>query len=92
MHGRSRATLDYVKERRNITLSLPRETLKRIRLIAVERETSVSGLLAERLEELVREADRYAAARRRHLALLEEDLDLGTGGAIRWSRESLHER
>lgn len=81
-----------MKEKRNITLSLSRETLKRVRLIAVERETSVSGLLAETLEELVHEADRYAEAHRGHLALLEEDLDLGTGGEIRWSRESLHER
>ena len=79
-------------QNRNITLSLPAETLKRARLIAVERETSVSGLLAETLKTLVREADRYAHAQRDHLALLDEDLDLGTMGEIPWNRESLHER
>lgn len=81
-----------MKETRNITLSLPKETLKRARLIAVERETSVSRLLAETLEDLVRDADRYEQARRDHLALVEEGVDLGTGGEIGWSRENLHER
>jgi len=79
-------------ETRNITLSLPTETLRRVRVIAVERDTSVSGLLAETLETLVREADRYEQARRDHLALLDEEIDLGTGGEIPSSRESLHER
>ncbi len=87
-----RATLDYVKRTQNITLSLPRETLKRVRLIAVERETSVSGLLSETLAELVRRVDHYEQARRDHLALVEDEVDLGTGGEITWSRESLHER
>lgn len=86
------ATLIYVKDTRNITLSLPRETLKRVRLIAVEREESVSGLLAKTLEELVREADLYEQARQDHMALLDEDLNLGTKGAIDWSRDSLHAR
>ena len=86
-----RATLIHVRNR-NITLSLPATTLKRVRHIAVERETSVSGLLAETLENLVKEADRYERSRQEHLALLEEGFDLGTGGEISWSRESLHER
>jgi hypothetical protein len=87
-----RATLIYVKETQNITLALPKATLKRVRLIAVERGTSVSGLLAESLATLVREEDAYERARRRHAAMLDERIDLGTGGAIDWSRESLHER
>lgn len=81
-----------MRETRNITLSLPKETLKRVRLLAVERETSVSALLSAKLEELIREADQYGQAHQEYLALLEEDLDLGTGGEITWSRESLHER
>lgn len=87
-----RTTLICVKATQNITLALPRETLKRVRMIAVERDTSVSRLLADTLEALVGEADRYDRARREHLRMLDEDLDLGTGGEIAWSRESLHER
>jgi hypothetical protein len=81
-----------VKSTQNITLALPKDTLKRVRLIAVERGTSVSGLLAETLASLVEEEDSYEQAHRRYLALLETDFDLGTGGEITWSRESLHER
>lgn len=81
-----------MSETRNITLALPKALLKRVRLLAVERERSVSRLLAETLEDLVNGADAYEQARQRHLALLDQGFDLGTGGEIRWSRESLHER
>ena len=76
----------------NITLSLPRETLKKVKLIAVERQTSVSRLMTALLEELVRAEDRYEQAMRQHMAVLKKGFDLGTGGAIPWSREDLHER
>ena len=81
-----------MKETQNITLALPKATLRRVRLIAVEQGTSVSGLLAETLATLVQEEDAYERACRRHHALLDDGIDLGTGGAIDWSRESLHER
>ncbi len=80
------------KETRNITLSLPKETLKRVKLIAVQRETSVSRMLAGILEELVAKEDQYEKAKKRHLAILERGFDLGTGGSISWTRDSLHER
>ncbi len=41
-------------ERQNITLSIPRETLKKAKHLAVAREQSLSGLLVEFIEELVR--------------------------------------
>ena len=81
-----------MKETQNITLALPKATLKRVRLIAVERGTSVSGLLAESLATLVREEDAYERARRRHAGMLDDGVDLGTSGTINWSRESIHER
>ena len=79
-------------ETTNITLSLPKDLLRRVKLIAVRRGESVSGLLARMLEELVRREDEYARAREDHLALLEEGLDLGTEGRAGWKREELHER
>jgi hypothetical protein len=60
--------------------------------MAVERRTSLSGMLAELLEALVEQEHGYAAARRRSTALLEDGLDLGTGGRAGWSRDELHER
>jgi len=47
-------------------------------LIAVQRQTPVSGLLTWTLERLVEHEDAYAYARRRHLEWLKRGADLGT--------------
>jgi hypothetical protein len=46
-------------ETQNITLSLPKEVLLKVKLLAVKRQTSVSGLLAQMLERLVQQEDAY---------------------------------
>lgn len=79
-------------ERQNITLSLPKDTLLKVKLIAVKRRTSVSGLLTQTLEMLVEHEDSYAHARRRHLQWLERGADLGTAGHVSVGRDELHER
>lgn len=79
-------------ETQNITLSLPRELVRKAKLLAVERQTSISALLRELLSDAVAQEDRYVVARSRHLETLCHGTNLGTGGAIRWSREGLHER
>ena len=74
----------------NVTLKLDADLLREARIIAAEQGRSVSALLAERLESLVRERRGFERARRRALARLREGLDLG------WtrpgSRGELHER
>lgn len=77
---------------RNVTLSLPEEDLRQARIIAAQRGTSLSGLLATSLRELVERDTGYALAKERSLALLAEGLDLGTEGRVNWSRGDLHER
>jgi len=79
-------------EMQNITLSLSKRTLKKIKLIAVQRQTSVSGLLTKILDDLVDEETGYSSARRRQLDLLEQGLDLRLGGEGLAQRETLHER
>lgn len=79
-------------ETQNVTVSLPKSILRRVKIIAAERHTSVSGMLVRALEEIVGEADRYERARRRHLALLDAPYDLGTHGKLMIDRDSLHER
>jgi len=79
-------------ETQNITLALPRDVLTRVKLIAVGRGTSVSGLLTALLEDLVRQEDAYERARRRHLAWLRRGADLGTTGRMPVRRDELHER
>jgi hypothetical protein len=76
----------------NITLSLPEEDLREARILAASRGTSVSQLLARMLRELVEQETGYARARDRSLARLRDGMDLGTGGHVSWSRDSLHER
>ncbi len=76
----------------NVTLSLPKQVLRKAKLIAVERNTSLSALLTQMIVEMVAEDDAYERARRRHQALLEEGFDLGTGGNVTWTRDELHER
>ncbi len=74
----------------NITLKLDASLLREIRVLAAEEGTSISALLAERLEQIVRERKTYDRARKRALARLREGLDL------QWtpprSRDELHER
>jgi hypothetical protein len=74
----------------NITLKLDADLLREARILAAEEGSSISRLLAARLEEIVGERKGYASARRRALARLREGLDL------RWtpprSRDELHER
>jgi hypothetical protein len=76
----------------NITLSLPEEDLREARVLAARQGTSVSQLLARMLSDLVEQETGYARARERSLNRLREGADLGTGGHISWSRDSIHER
>ena len=45
---KTRATLFIVADTQNVTLSLPRDVLKRAKRLAADRETSVSALMARR--------------------------------------------
>ncbi len=79
-------------EMQNITLSVPKEILYKAKRVALEKHTSLSGLLTQALTEIVESTETYDAARCRQTALLEHGLDLGTSGAIDWTREDLHAR
>ena len=74
----------------NITLKLDSELLREVRILAAQEGTSISALLAVRLEKMVRERKSYDRARKRALLRLREGFDL------RWeppnSRGELHER
>ena len=74
----------------NVTLKLDAGLLREARVIAAEEGSSVSALLADRLESLVRERKAFERARRRALARLREGLDLHW--APPRSRDELHER
>ena len=79
-------------ERQNITLSLPKDLLKRVKFLAVEKETSVSGLLAKYLEQLLTDEIRCRQAEKRIEERLETGYPLGTEGKRAWTREEHYER
>lgn len=87
-----RATLVYVSDNQNVTLSLPRALLKRVKRVAADRDTSVSALMTEALGRLADEDSRYSAARKRAVTALRSARSLGTHGRRTWSRDELHER
>ena len=74
----------------NVTLKLDATLLREIRILAAEDGTSISAMLAARLEQIVRERKTYDRARKRALARLREGIDM------QWtrprSRDELHER
>lgn len=73
----------------NVTLKLDAELLKQARILAAEQGSSVSRMLADKLEELVRERAGYDRARKRALARLRVGMDLGWTRPA--SRDELHE-
>jgi len=76
--------------KQNITLSIEKELLKKAKLMAAKKETSVTKLLTEQLGKMVSEDDQYDLAKKRALAILRKGFHLG--GRIIAKREELHER
>lgn len=79
-----------MNQKTNITLKLDTGLLREARMLAAQEGRSVSALLTERLEQLVRERKAFEKARRRALTRLRSGFDL------QWSpprsRDELHER
>lgn len=74
----------------NITLKLDVDILREVRILAAQEGNSISGLLAEKLRELVQQRKGYARGKRRALARLRKGADLGFTRPA--SRDELHER
>ena len=74
----------------NITIKIESELAQEARVFAARKGASLSRLVAEELEKLVREDQAYLAARRNALRQLKEGLDLGWDKPE--SRSELHDR
>ncbi|AEF34449.1 MULTISPECIES: DUF6364 family protein [Mycobacteriaceae] len=76
---------------KNITLTMPAELVRRAKVLAAQRDMSVSSLVARLLEQLVGEVADYD-----DVADLERRMMSGVAGLqvgpITWSRDDLHER
>lgn len=79
-------------EKQNVTIQLPKELLREARHIAIGRGLSLSGYLAELVSQAVHRERAYSLARERQVSLMEQGLNLGTGGRMGWKRDDLHAR
>jgi len=77
----------------NITLSLDDKLVKEVRKIAVERDTTLTGLVRDYLEKLAME-DAASGRKRRERETLERSFAQFRikVGKRNWKREDLHER
>ena len=77
-------------KKQNVTISISQDTVRKAKILAARRSSSISGLLAEQIEILVGAEEAYERSERSALALLEKGFHLG--GFIPASRDELHER
>ena len=75
--------------RRNLTVQLDEDMIRLAKILAAKRGTSVSGLVAHELQELVAQDARYEEARRRVIEIMAES---APRGGRTWRRDELHER
>ena len=75
--------------KQNITLSLDPDLIRKARVLAASRNTSISKMLGDELCHLVEKPESYDRARRNALVLLEKGFRLG-GRPV--DREALHDR
>jgi hypothetical protein len=80
----------YYTVKQNVTISLDRQTVRKAKILAARRETSISGLVAAQIEALVDQDDTHEQAKRHALVLLDQGFHLG--GQHRIARAALHER
>ena len=76
--------------KQNITLSLDKDLIRKSKIIAAQRETSISKMLSEELKRLIQHDEQYELAKRKAYANLKTGFHFG--GKITASREELHER
>lgn len=81
-----------MKQTQNVTLAIPKDVLRKAKILAIQKNTSLSGLLTQTLVDMVSREEAYEQARQRNLEMLESGFDLGTQGNTNWKREDLHDR
>lgn len=76
---------------RNITLSLPDDLIRRAKVLAAERDTSVSALVAELLQQLAGASGDYAVDWAAEERLMSDGVGLRVG-EVTWTRDDVHRR
>jgi hypothetical protein len=74
----------------NITLSLDARTIKRVRRIALERDTTLTAMIREYLEQVAKGEDATREQQARDIDKLFETMSYPMGGKD-WKRDDLYE-
>lgn len=77
-------------EKRNLTISLDPRIIRKAKILAAQRSTSISSLVADQIEALIAQEEAYERAKQQAIVLLEHGFHFG--GVIRTNRDQLHER
>jgi Asp-tRNA(Asn)/Glu-tRNA(Gln) amidotransferase B subunit len=79
-------------EKQNITLSLPKEILKKGKMLAAKKGISLNELVRELLQVNTENAEEYQASAQRQIKRMKGAIQLGTKGKIPWKRDQLYQR
>jgi len=79
-------------EKQNITLSLPKEILKKGKMLATKKGISLNELIRELLQISTESDEGYRISADRQITRMKEGIQLGTKGGISWKRDQLHQR
>ena len=74
--------------KRNLTIQLDEATIQAAKELAVRKHTSISGLVTQKIREMVAADARYREAMRHALAEMDNAIDRGP---ITWTRDELYE-
>lgn len=76
--------------KQNITLSIDKDLIRKAKILAAQKQTSISGMLSRELEKIIDDSEEYELFKRKALININQGFHLG--GKITVSREELHER
>ncbi len=79
-------------EKQNITLSLPKEIIRKGKILASKKGISLNELVRDLLRTTTEHEEGYLISASRQMRRIKEGMLLGTKGKISHKRDQLHER
>ena len=76
--------------KQNITLSINKDLIRKAKILAAQKQTSISGMLSRELQKIIDDSEEYELFKRKALININQGFHLG--GKIAASREERHER
>jgi hypothetical protein len=76
--------------KQNITLSINKDLIRKAKILAAQKQTSISGMLSQELQKIIDDSEEYELFKRKALININQGFHLG--GKIAVARQELHER